>query len=147
MQSDKEVVLAAVTQDAEAFDYASKELQNNKEVVLAAIMQLLMQYNIEQTDGDSAVDCDIGQTIHKLISKQVLVPLDVIHVVSGCGLHWNHGMSELVEQDYSVLECIDTSTGLLPFMTFASCSGKSQNDIDLNTLFEMVKRNPQAVRL
>ena len=36
LQNDKEVVLAAVAQDGDALEYASDELQNDEEVVLAA---------------------------------------------------------------------------------------------------------------
>merc|ERR1712154_666895 len=91
----------------------------------------------------------VPNLICNLVFKQILDPLDVIHVASACGLHWNHGMSELIEQDYSVLESKDALTGLLPFMTFACDDGGrfQKNDIDLNTLFEMVKKHPQAVRL
>ena len=90
---------------------------------------------------------DTWSLIHKLVSKQVLVPSDVIHVASACKLQWSHGMCELIEQDYSVLESKDEATGLLPFMTFASNSSDRQNHSDLNTLFEMMKKNPQLVRL
>ena len=111
-------------------------------------MQLLMkEYNTEQGQDEAYV---FSHLIRNLISKHVLAPLDVIHVASACGLHWNHGMNELIKQDYSVLESKDASTGLLPFMTFACRGGVSEfqkNDIDLNTLFEMVKKHPQAVRL
>ena len=37
--NDKEVVLAAVTQDGNALRYADESLKNNKEIVLAAVMQ------------------------------------------------------------------------------------------------------------
>ncbi len=79
----------------------------------------------------------------------MVVPSDVIHVASACGLQWNHGMSALIEQDYSVLESKDETTGLLPFMTFASSSTSSEirNHTDMNTLFKMMKKCPQAVRL
>ena len=46
-----------------------------------------------------------------------------------------------------MLESKDEATGLLPFMTFASISSERQNHADLNTLFEMVKKHPQSVRL
>ena len=78
----------------------------------------------------------------------MLVPSDVIHVASARGLQWNHGMSKLIEQDYSVvLESKDEATDLLPFMTYASSRSESQNHANLNTLFEMMKKHPQLVRL
>ena len=76
----------------------------------------------------------------------MLLPLDVIHVASASGLHWDDGMSTLIEQDYSVLECKDEATGLLPFMTFASSISDGQNRADLNTLFDMIKKYPQSVQ-
>ena len=39
LQNDREIVLAAVTQDGYALHYASNELRNNREVVLAAVAQ------------------------------------------------------------------------------------------------------------
>ena len=139
------MVLAAVTQKGDALQYASEELQSDREVALAAIMQLLMkEYN---TKHRPFLKVSTIPSIRDLISKQVLAPLDVIHVASACGLHWNHGMSELIEQDYSVLESKDATTGLLPVMTFACVSGEIHNDVDLNTLFEMVKKHPQVVCL
>ena len=62
-------------------------------------------------------------------------------------------MSKLIEQDYCVLESIDEATGLLPFMTFASCSSsgstrsESRNHTDLSTLIEMMKKLPQTVHI
>ena len=77
----------------------------------------------------------------------MLVPLDVIHVASACGLQWNDGMSKLIERDYSVLETKDEATGLLPFMTFGSSSSsrEGRDHTDLDTLFEMMKKYPQSV--
>ena len=85
--------------------------------------------------------------ILRLVSKQVLVPSDIIHVASVHGLQWNDGINKLIEQDYSVLECKDEATGLLPFMTFASSSREGRDHPVLNTLFEMMKKCPQAVQL
>ena len=90
---------------------------------------------------------DTWSLIHKLVSKQVLVPSDVIHVASACRLLWNDGMSNLIERDYLVLESKDEVTGLLRFLTFASSSSESQKRFDLNTLFEMMKKHPQSERL
>ena len=36
LQSDREIVLAAVSQNAEALNYASEELKSDREIVLAA---------------------------------------------------------------------------------------------------------------
>ena len=78
----------------------------------------------------------------------MLVPLDVIHVVSAHGLQWDYGMSTLIERDYSVLETKDEATSLLPFMTFASGDSiEGRDHFDLSTLFEMMKKHPQSVRL
>ena len=117
LQSEKEVALAAVTQDGRAINHASEELQSNKEVVQAAIMQLLIQ----------SCHFDTNSLIQELVSKQVLVPLDLIHVASACKLCWNHGMSKLIGQDHLMLESKDEATGLFPFMTFASSNSESQN--------------------
>ena len=98
-------------------------------------------------DYDKSTKDYYSSLIHKLVSKQALVPLDVIHIASSFGLQWNHGMSNLIEQDYSVLESNYEATGLLPFMTFASSSHKEFRDrTDLNTLFEMIKKHPLSVR-
>lgn len=39
LQSDREVVLAAVSQNGQALKYVSKELESDKEVVMAAFSQ------------------------------------------------------------------------------------------------------------
>ena len=140
--------------------FAPVVLQDNAEVVQAAFVQLLIQdddskshhnfksYHISKSHrGTKANKKARKKLIHKLASKQVLVPSHVIHVASTCKLQWNQGMSELIEPDYSVLESKDEATGLPPFMTYASNSSKSQNRVDLNTLFEMVKKYPKSVRL
>ena len=142
LQNDVEVVLAAVTQHGVAFDFTSKALQDNAEVVQAALMSLLIKKYNTIPDGDTAANEEVVLLIHHLVSKQVLVPSDVIHVASSHGLHWDHGMSTLIERDYEVLESKDEVTGLLPFMTFASSSSA-----DLNTLFEIMKKHPESVRL
>ncbi len=112
-------------------------------------MQLLIQNNTHSPLDGMEIHLyeKARKLIHELASKQVLVPSHVIHDVSAFKLHWDDGMSELIERDYSVLESKDEATGLIPFMTFASNSSKSQNDADLNTLFEMIKKDPQSVRL
>ena len=99
LRNNKEVVLTAVAQDGEAFYFASEDLQNNAEVVQAAIMQLLIQtYNTKSYDGKETEE-EVVSLIRKLVSKQVLVPLNhVIHVVSACELQWNHGMSNLIDR-------------------------------------------------
>ena len=129
-------------------------------MVQAAFVQLLIQdddskshhnfksYHISKSHrGTKANKKARKKLIHKLASKQVLVPSHVIHVASTCKLQWNQGMSELIERDYSVLESKDEATGLLPFMNFASISSEGRDHADLNTLFEMMKKDPQSVRL
>ena len=41
LQNDREVVLAAVTQNGYALNFASEELKRDREVVLAAIVEFL----------------------------------------------------------------------------------------------------------
>ena len=73
-------------------------------------------------------------------------------------------MSKLIEQDFSVLDSTKDAvveTGLvLPFMTFATSSSKHKRKrkrgvsqdrpdrkvCDLNALFQMIKKHPQAVQ-
>ena len=78
MQNDREVVLAAVTQRGDALKYASEELQNGKQMVFAAIMQLLIhKYKYSEMSGEEMIG---GLSIKNLICKQVLLPMDVIHI-------------------------------------------------------------------
>ena len=155
LQNDKAIVLAAVSQDGNAFDHASEDLQDDLEVVQTAIIQLLIKrYNIMDTDNTEHENerelKEMGRSICELVvSKQLLAPLEIIHIASARGLHWDHGMSKLIEQDCTtVLDCKDETTGLYPFMTFASSSDEQEKwRIDLNTLFEMIKKHPQIVQL
>ena len=147
LQNDnKDIVLAAVTQNGCALKYVSERLYNDPEVVHAAFMQLVIKrYNVMDTYNE---DFHVRRWICRLVSKQILVPSDIIHVSSARGLHWDHGMSELIEQDCSVLDSQDEATGLLPFMTFASRTSEESWKYDLSTLFaEMIKKLPQTVRL
>ena len=87
LKSNQELILAAVRQDGEAFYSVSEVLQENAEVVQAAITQLLIQtYNTTSDDGTPGKK-EVVSLIRKLASKQVLVPLDVIHLASAGGLH------------------------------------------------------------
>lgn len=108
----------------EDFHNTSEVEQNDNEVVHAAIMSLLTKrYNMITVDSSVHHQREferIGSFICKLVSKQVLIPVDVVHVAAASGLYWTHGMSKLIEQDHAVLESKDEGTGLLPFMTFAS---------------------------
>ena len=151
LKNYKELVLAAVTQLGDAIVDASKVLQNDLEVVQVAFMQLLTKrYNRSNPDSpyiDKVNFDDLGSFVCKLaVSKRVLVPSAIIHVASARGLHWDHGMSILIKQDSLVLESKDDATGLLPFMTFAG-SSEERWKYDLNTLYEMIKKLPQTVRL
>ena len=132
-----------MTQSGFALEDVSKVLQNDHEVVQAAFMQLLTRYNMYHEEDDK----HFVSLLCELVSKQVLVPLDIIHVASARGLRWDHGMSILIEQDCSVLDRRDGTTGLLPFMTFASRASVDGLKTDLNTLFQMIKKHPQTVQL
>ena len=147
LKNDVEMVQTAVIQNGWAFEYTSEALKDNAEVVQTAFIQLLIQKYNSKSHRDSAANIVIRKLIEELVSKQVLVPLNIIHTASACKLQWNHGMNKLIERDYSVLVSNDEATGLLPFMTFASNNHKSRNRADLNTLFEMLKKHPQSVRL
>ena len=115
LRNDKEVVIAAVTQNGFALQYAPERLQIDKEVIHAAIMQLLTEkynnlnpgsigeyedeyeyeyeYGYEEEDEEENGFKKVVSLICKLLSKQVLTPLDIIHVASAEGSKWNHGMS------------------------------------------------------
>ena len=89
LRNDKEVVLAEVTQ---------KMLQNDIKVVQAAFIQLLIQRYNFKTVIDSEVNLHVGLLICTLVSKQVLLSLDIIHVASACGSKWNRRMSNITDK-------------------------------------------------
>merc|ERR1711976_701188 len=96
---------------------------------------------IQKTTDSQWITDQIGSFILKLISKAIGPPLEIIHDTSSHGLSWNHGMKELIYQDFRVLACVNSITGLSPFMTLA-CIDKG----DIDTLFEMIRSDPQVIK-
>merc|ERR1711976_1092888 len=116
---------------------ASADLRNDKEVVLAALMCFVQVVGIWKYALFGEEQC-----IFELLSKLDIIPMDVAHHAITHGLHWDKGMKEIIENNISVLESRNESTGLLPFMTCA-CS----ENCNLDTLFEMMKIKPSVVAI
>ena len=60
-------------------------------------------------------------------------------------LAWNEGMKEIIEgSTVDIVERMDTSTGLYPFMV-AALGGK-ENGYDFDTVFHMIKSSPKLLQ-
>ena len=79
-------------------------------------------------------------------TKPTELPVNTIHVSAIFGVSWDEGIKKLIEDNPSWLEKRDDVTGLLPFMIYAiDFDPKLNHNIDLTTLYEMIRTSPTTL--
>ncbi len=162
LQNDIDIVLNAVTNHGRALQYASESLRCNEEVVQVAMKQdpyawkfisqpmkstlhviSLSAMHLKHTMNDHE-----SFTLRGYISEKVMNSIEFHAYLENCtemilaaklGLRWNNAIGDL---DGDSLDCLDKKTNLFPFMLAAT-----SDDADLNTIFAMMKKSVNHVRL
>ena len=97
--------------------------------------------------------------VRKIVLGRASIEKNIIHEAADHGLRWDQGMEELVRSNPALLQFRNNMTGLLPFMTFAADYQKAIRlwyqppseyksiSKPLETLYEMIRMNPNVVKL
>jgi hypothetical protein len=69
-----------------------------------------------------------------------------LHIASYNGLNWSHGLDLLLDANPSLLSRSDNLLGLKPFALAAAENDAGGDEIDLNSIFELLRHEPTALQ-